>query len=649
MIVAIVVLFTLGVRWRLRDMPLERDEGEYAYIGQLMLEGVPPYRDAYSQKLPGTPVVYAVSMAVFGQSASGIHVGLALVNAASIIMMFLLGRRLLDDVAGAAAAISFALLVLNPWVLGLAAHATHFVVVAALAGILVLLRACDVRTDAQRAPSPNPLLSLLWSPGVSFFASGALFGLAFLMKQHGIFFGIFGGLYLVWRRVGDWLTGRVVEVPLRSGRSHGGERRRAVIPSRRGRLRPDLKEPGRFQGEILQVIRDAAIFAIGFAVPYGVTCLLLASAGTFHQFIFWTITYARKYSSTVPLVRGSDIVTAGVNAVIGPNLVLWILPLIGAVMMWWETRLDEGSKRLESPSRRRADIGPWSLASTPPPGFHAQPPEEERAGGDEDNPNSPRIRYSGVRFPRFFLTVLLICSMISVSVGFYFRAHYFILLLPALALLTGVAVSRGVYLLKHDRTIELFLALPILVLFLIAIGAAFIGNGSTWFTMTPRQAITSVYGTTLFTEAAAAADYIKANSTPDAKVAVLGSEPEICFYSRRRSATGYIYMYPLMERHDFAVKMQEEMIHEIERTRPEYLVYVDDDLSWLRLPDSEQKVFDWWKDYWASDLDLVKTIEFQEGLERGADSENPASRGLTRRTARSNAIQGHMLILKRRK
>src|SRR6266436_113609 len=87
-IIAAVVLLSLSVRFRLRDMPLERDEGEYAYAGQLLLQGIPPYKEAYNMKLPGTYAAYAVIMAIFGQTPSGIHVGLALVNAASIILVF---------------------------------------------------------------------------------------------------------------------------------------------------------------------------------------------------------------------------------------------------------------------------------------------------------------------------------------------------------------------------------------------------------------------------------------------------------------------------------------------------------------------------------------------------------------------------------
>jgi hypothetical protein len=143
--VGLAILFSVGVRVRLGDMPLERDEGEYAYAGQLILQGVPPYQDAYNMKLPGTYLAYAASMAVFGQTPTGIHLGLALVNAATIWLMFLLGRKLLDPAAGVVAAVTYALMSLSPDVLGLAGHATHYVVLPAAGGLLVLLHAVEKR------------------------------------------------------------------------------------------------------------------------------------------------------------------------------------------------------------------------------------------------------------------------------------------------------------------------------------------------------------------------------------------------------------------------------------------------------------------------------------------------------------------------
>jgi hypothetical protein len=76
------------------------------------------------------------------------------------------------------------------------------------------------------------------------------------------------------------------------------------------------------------------------------------------------------------------------------------------------------------------------------------------------------------------------------------------------------------------------------------------------------------------------AEYVKANSPDTATIAVLGSEPEIYFYAKRHSATGYIYMYSLVVRQKYSARMRQEMIQELEANRPSYLVYVDVWDSW---------------------------------------------------------------------
>ncbi|MHC4424424.1 MAG: hypothetical protein ACYSWR_07145, partial [Planctomycetota bacterium] len=70
-----VVLLTAAIRIRLREVPLERDEGEYAYGGQLILQGLPSDAPLYNIK-PGIYIAYALIQAVFGQTHRGIHIGL---------------------------------------------------------------------------------------------------------------------------------------------------------------------------------------------------------------------------------------------------------------------------------------------------------------------------------------------------------------------------------------------------------------------------------------------------------------------------------------------------------------------------------------------------------------------------------------------
>ena len=80
--VGAVVALSAAIRLRLLDVPLDRDEGEYAYFGQLLLDGIPPYAQAYNLKLPGIYGVYALVMATFGQTPAAIRTGLILTTSA---------------------------------------------------------------------------------------------------------------------------------------------------------------------------------------------------------------------------------------------------------------------------------------------------------------------------------------------------------------------------------------------------------------------------------------------------------------------------------------------------------------------------------------------------------------------------------------
>lgn len=182
-VLLLTIIGTAAFRVRLLRMPLERDEGEYALAGQLILAGHPPYERLYNVKWPGTYYTYALFEAVFGQSTAGVRWGVLLVNVAAIILVFLIGRRLFDSMAAAAAAVAYALLSITPTTLGFAGHATHFVVLAALFAIFFLQPAIK----RQR----------LWL----YFLSGLFAGLAPIMKQPGIALTAFVLAYWIWHEL----------------------------------------------------------------------------------------------------------------------------------------------------------------------------------------------------------------------------------------------------------------------------------------------------------------------------------------------------------------------------------------------------------------------------------------------------------------
>jgi len=481
-----VAVFSLivAIRIRLLGIPLERDEGEYAYAGQLMLQGIPPYKLAYNMKFPGTYAAYAVMMSIFGQTVTGIHLGLLLVNAATIILIFLIARHLLNSTAGIAAGATYAVLSVSPSVLGFAGHATHFVLLPVLGGAFLLLQDSDQLSKRR------------------ILTSGSLFGIGLLMKQPAFLFILFGAAYL-WHR------------------------------DRRARL-----------GWGITAFHQG-MFLCGVSLPLLAAAYILWSANVLPQFWFWTIKYAREYGSLLSVSDGLKILAPAIKRVIGFGWPLWALAGVGLGVC---------------------------------------------------------IADKEIRKTSLFILGLLVCSVAAVCSGFYFRLHYFVLILPALSLLVGVAIHKiSTLLIRYSGALSLVNVL----LLGAALSFPICGERDFFFSLPLAGACRVIYPESLFPESLIIAKYIREHTTKDDVIAVLGSEPQIYFYSQRHSATGYIYTYALMEPQKYAEGMQEEMIREIELAHPKYLISVVMNDSWLRWPGSNQGIFRWANEYASANYTVV--------------------------------------------
>ena len=474
-----VLVVVAAARLRLLNFPLERDEGEYAYAGQLMLQGIPPYQLAYNMKFPGTYAAYAVIMALFGQTPAGIHFGVLCLTTLTALMLFWLGKQILDGTTGVVAATTYAVMAASPAMLGLAGHATHFAAFFATTGLCVMWKARQ---------NPN------W-PVV--FLAGLLFGVGVLMKQHVAFIGLWAAM--------AFMTGQF--------------RRTELPPIRR--------------------FVPVAAFGAGTMLPFGLCCLILWQAGVFEKFRFWTIDYARQYASLIPISIAPMVFWKTFCFVTVSGFLLWLVVAAGLAMVWFDERL---------------------------------------------------------RPTRFWLLGFSLASALTIIPGFCFRKHYYLLTLPAAALLAGCAISGARQLWSQRTKSYKFNDWPVWC-YALMVATTVIAKSGVWFTWTPVQITRAIYGPDPLPEAQLIATFIRANSAPDARVAVLGSEPEIYFLARRHSATGYIYTYGLMEEQPFARQMQDEMIREIETNAPEFIVFSDNPLSWARKPNSDLKIFHWWDSY----------------------------------------------------
>lgn len=487
-LLTLIIVLTALVRLRYLGIPLERDEGEFAYMGQLILQGIPPFQISYNMKLPGTCVAYALIMFFFGQSATGIHLGLLVINAATIVLLFLIGERLFNRFVGLTAGCSYAILSLSPSVLGTAAHATHFVLLPALAGILLLLTSIESKK-----------LHLL-------FLSGILSGLSFLMKQPGIFFVVFALFYLLYA------------------------------------LFKQVDSSFRF------LMKSCGLFLAGAVTPFAITCGVLYIAGVFDKFWFWTFSYALQYGTEIPFSAAARQFFDSFSTVIGNFYFFWCLAAVGTVFLCLEKA------------------------------FREQIP---------------------------FVLGLVLFSFLAICPG-HFNWHYFILLLPAVSLLIGIGLEglKKLFLSRQPRLASLPAGLFIVIFLLAAFQ-----NRAFLFQWTPEQASRAMYYFNPFIESAEIAKYIKAHSRETDTIAVIGSEPEIYFYANRHSATGHVSTYALVEDHRYAQQMQKEMMDEVERAKPEFLVFAGVPNSWLMRPNSEKSIFRWVESYSGREYDLVGVID----------------------------------------
>jgi 4-amino-4-deoxy-L-arabinose transferase-like glycosyltransferase len=434
-------------------------------------------------KLPGVPLCYAAIMALFGEHAAGIRLGLAIVNAATSGLLYLIGRDVISRWAGVVAAAAYSVLSLTHVLHGIIANAEHFALLPALGGTWLLVR---------KMPARRRDIAL----------AGLCFGLAVFAKQQAAALAAFGLSWLVWQ---------------------------AIAEQRPARIAP-----------------DAATFLAGPIGLYGLFCLWAWRAGVFETMWLWTVTYPRSYVSQVSApIAFEQLLGAGVPIVVftGPALLLSVLGLIGAV--------------------RRSF---------------------RRVGS--------------------FLALLGVFGCLAVAPGGHFREHYFLWLLPAVCLAFGTCADQW-------TRAGINLRRRLLV-------AGVLGASLAWtlwcdrdvlFRLSPAEVSRRMYGDSPFAESPAIGEHIRRTTPATATIAVLGSEPQIPFYARRRSASGFLYLYPLVEPHPHAEAMQRQFAAEVEAASPDIVVIVRTPTSWLVRPGAPQYVFEWMATYIVSHYALEATID----------------------------------------
>jgi 4-amino-4-deoxy-L-arabinose transferase-like glycosyltransferase len=470
--VIVFALVTFVLRWRLLDIPLERDEGGFAYMGYTWLNGTPLFSDYVDVKPPMIYILYGIFEGLFGATPKGIHTGLFIFNLGFTITFYFYIKKKFSFGTAVISSLVFIFLSALPNVFGFAAHATQLLLWPAIAGIWL--------TDYSLEKSKIHYLV----------PAGFLLGMAFLVKQQAIGFMLLAGFYLTyltlikdknWKR---WL----------------------------------------FTGSIL---------TISALSPYLICIIWFYFSGNLNNFWYWTYVWPAQFAATQ--TGNIDVFKMMYNMVTNNIEIFWYLGLSGVIL----SCLDQ-----------------WSAEN------------------------------------KVFTVLLAIFGFISLSVGFHYYPHYFVVLLPAISLGVGLAFHFTYRILSRFTQNTIFTYPAMIFAFILLFYKQYTPQKN-YFTKTKKADIVrQVYGTNPFQESYILGNKIKSMSKSGDSILVLGSEPELLFYAKLPTISQHMHYYQLVDGGPQNDSLQTELITKVEKSKPRFLVFARSGFSWL-VKDPNNQLFQW--------------------------------------------------------
>ncbi len=91
-VLTIIAIIYAVIRLNIINIPLDRDEGGFGYIGQVILDGGMPYKHAFDHKPPLVFYINALALLFVPPSAAGIHIFLHIYNFLTLAFLYFLVR-----------------------------------------------------------------------------------------------------------------------------------------------------------------------------------------------------------------------------------------------------------------------------------------------------------------------------------------------------------------------------------------------------------------------------------------------------------------------------------------------------------------------------------------------------------------------------
>lgn len=191
---------------------------------------------------------------------------------------------------------------------------------------------------------------------------------------------------------------------------------------------------------------------------------------------------------------------------------------------------------------------------------------------------------------RLFAPLWLFSAWVGVSASGRYTPHYWQQWLPPLCLMAAIGGRFCLKALEKLPGRPGWRRIPAGIVLLLMLAAPTIVQLPLY--LDPTRLMRALYGNNPFLEGEMIGRYLADHTTPDETIYILGTEGEFLFHAGRRSASRYIFAYPLAAFHPDTERWQREAFAEVEAAEPRYLVAVNLEASMILNPRAPRFLFD---------------------------------------------------------
>lgn len=188
--------------------------------------------------------------------------------------------------------------------------------------------------------------------------------------------------------------------------------------------------------------------------------------------------------------------------------------------------------------------------------------------------------------------LFLVFSFLAVMPGLRFYGHYWMILLPAIAVGVG-AFFEGVHQLLRMRFSRLASGIAISCLLLGLTSGHIFQQSKVYFSPNIEEWSRLSYGNNPFLEIHDIAKKLKDYASTKEDVVVMGSEPQLYVYLQATPFTSHTFITFLNKVHPRRGEMRSEFTSDVQQAEPKYMVFVNHPYSWSISDQDRKDVHQW--------------------------------------------------------